>query len=217
MTPTDLEERDGVQVPSGAGTPSRFPGETLDALQLGPALELVAEHAAGPLGAARVRARRPATDAAHVAEELATVRELLVLRDRGESVDIPPMPEIGGPLRRLRVSGSVLNGPELVLLRRALQAGRTAAKELSRVAQDAPRAASWVVPLPSRKLDERLEQALDDDGELHDGASPGSPAQDAPSTKPASGWSGSSIRSSRASTPGPCPRAPSRRCATGAT
>jgi len=172
MTPTDHEERDGVRVPSGAGTPSRFPEETLEALQLDLALELVAAHAAGPLGAARVRGRRPATDAAAIAEELATVRELLTLRERGESVDIPPMPEIGGTLRRLRVSASVLNGAELVLLRRTLVAGRTAVKELNRVALDAPRAAAWAVPLPSKKLDDRLEQALDEDGELHDGASP---------------------------------------------
>ena len=106
------ESGEGVRVPAGTGTPFPFEpslggrppvqeapaaGPALDdaaALDFDEALALVAEHASGPLGAARVRARRPLADPAAVEAELAPVAELLTLAGRGEAVDVPPVPPI---------------------------------------------------------------------------------------------------------------------------
>ncbi len=61
------QSRDGVPASEDAGTPFALPGhlseEGLAALEFGAALDLVAALAAGPLGAARVRARRPSIGA----------------------------------------------------------------------------------------------------------------------------------------------------------
>jgi DNA mismatch repair protein MutS2 len=135
-------------------------------------LDLVAEHARGPLGAARVRSRRPRAEVEGIREELAAVGELLALAERGESIDIPPVPELEPVLRRLAVPGSVLNGPELLAIRQCVAAGRVARGELARIAPEAPRAAARSVPLPDKALERRLDAALAPDGELLDGASP---------------------------------------------
>ncbi len=184
------ENGEGVRVPAGTGTPSPFEpslggrrpvqeapaaGPALDdaaALDFDEALALVAEHASGPLGAERVRARRPLADPAAVETELAPVAELLALAGRGETVDVPAVPPIDGALGRLRVEGSVLSGPELVRIRQTVAAARTVHAELRRVAAEAPTAAGLAVPPPDQALERRLAEAVDDEGELLDTASP---------------------------------------------
>jgi DNA mismatch repair protein MutS2 len=173
-----MENRDGVQAPEGAGTPSSLSAGLKNAtgefaaLELDRVLDHVAGHARGPLGADRVRARRPSADEFWIRTELEPVAELLAFWERGESVDVPPVPELGSVLGRLRVQGSVLSGPDLLAIRQTLAAARIAAAELRRVAADAPRAAALVAPLPDRSLDQRLAQAIGDDGEVLDTASP---------------------------------------------
>ena len=86
-------------------------------------LDLVAERAASQPGAARVRALTPSADLAWLDAEhrrVAAVRSLL----GGDPPWSPePVPELTGPLARLRVIGTVWTGPELmwgaVLLRSA--------------------------------------------------------------------------------------------------
>lgn len=175
MTDQLTDGCDGVRVPRGASTPSRFPvefGVAAQALEFGAVLDLVAGYASGPLGAARVRARMPSVDRALVTEELETVGELLVLFERGRTMDVPPVPEIGDILARLRVEGSVLGGLELVALRQTIAAGRAVTRDLLSLASEAPRAAALAVPPVDRALESRLAIALDDRGELLDGASP---------------------------------------------
>jgi DNA mismatch repair protein MutS2 len=133
---------------------------------------VVAGFARGPLGAERVRARRPTDDPGLIAAELKPLAELLALWVDGESIDIPPVPELAAALTRLRVEGSVLNGVELVAIRQTVVAARIAASELRRVVEKAPSVGLLLVPLPDKALDLRLTQALDDDGELLDTASP---------------------------------------------
>src|ERR1700716_4331979 len=76
-------------------------------------LELVAEHAASGPGAARVRAVEPSANLAWLEAEhrrVAAVRALL----GGEPAWSPePVPDLSGPIQRLRVIGSVWNGLEL--------------------------------------------------------------------------------------------------------
>jgi DNA mismatch repair protein MutS2 len=160
-----------------AGTPSSF-GEvaspsTLAILEFPAALELVAGFAAGPLGAAAVLARRPVADLELIRHELALIGEALELLRHPEGFDVVAMPDLGTALDRLRIEGSVLEGPELVRIRQTIGAARQVARELRRVAPRAPRIGALAVPVPEKQVDHRLEQSLDDEGELLDSASPG--------------------------------------------
>ncbi len=166
----------GVRAPSDAGTPLPLPGDRVDAaldtLEFARALDAVAACAAGPLGADRVRARRPAADLPWIRAELAAVEEVAALFRRKTPVMVEPSPDAGSALARLRVEGSVLDGVELVRMRSLLRASRLNAAELRRVAEEAPLAAALAVPVPDKSLDRRLDLSLDDDGQLLDGASP---------------------------------------------
>jgi DNA mismatch repair protein MutS2 len=169
MARETLEVKDGVQASADARTPSAV----LEALEFRRVLDQVASHAAGPLGAARVRARRPATSLGWISLELTRVEELARLGRAGKGVVAEPVSDVSEALGRLRVDGSVLDGAELVVLRRTLTAARLVAGELRRVRDDAPRSAELERPVPDRALERRLELSLEADGSLLDTASPG--------------------------------------------
>jgi len=166
----------GVPVYSTTGTPSPLAdagtADALETIELEPVLARVAAHAAGPLGAARVRARRPTDDVAWVRGELARVGEVAGLFRRGDGLLAEPVPDVSAALARLRIEGSVLEGPELAGTYRALLASRSVHADLTRVAPLAPQAAELLRPLPDRKLERRLEQSVDADGTVLDSASP---------------------------------------------
>ena len=155
----------GVPVPTGAGTP-------LDILDFGDALDAVAGFAAGPLGAESIRARRPVTELGLIREELAAVGEVLTLERTGNAPSVDPVPAAADQLSRLRITGSMLDGRALLVLRKVIAAARRTAGELKRVALDAPRAGALVVELPPTTIDRRLEKSLDDEGQLLDTADP---------------------------------------------
>jgi DNA mismatch repair protein MutS2 len=164
---------DGVLVSADAGTPSALEGGGwLEALEFARVLDAVAGFAAGPLGAASVRARRPVTDLPWIQQELARVEELAALQRNGRGVVAEAVPELTQALGRLRITGAVLDGQELLALRRTLTAGRLVAGELRRVAADAPQSAALEAILPEASLEKRLELAIDEDGALLDSASP---------------------------------------------
>lgn len=164
---------DGVLVSSDAGTPSALNGgDWIDALEFTRVLDGVAAFAAGPLGAASVRARRPTTDLPWIQQELTRIEELAALQRTGRGVVAEPVPEVRAALGRLRIAGAVLDGQELLALRRTLTAGRLVVGELRRVAADAPHAAALEVELPESTLERKLEHSIDDEGILLDSASP---------------------------------------------
>jgi DNA mismatch repair protein MutS2 len=170
---TETDVPDGVLVSMDAGTPSALEGgEWVDALELSAVLDQVAEFAAGPLGAAAVRGRRPAADVPWIQSELLQVEELARLARAGKGLAAEPVPDLVRPLARLRIAGSVLDGSELLAFRRTLSAGRLVAAELRRVAVDAPHVALLEAPAPDKSLERRLELAIDDDGGVRDSASP---------------------------------------------
>lgn len=178
MSPITGRTTDGVLAQNqSAGTPSPFEEVaspvTLATLEHTAALELVAGHAAGPLGVAAVLARRPVSDGYLIRHELQLVDEALALLRHPEGFDVIAVPELGNALDRLRITGSVLEGPDLVRLRRTLGAARQVARELNRVAPRAATVGALAVPVPDKQIEQRLERALDDDGELLDSASPG--------------------------------------------
>src|SRR5207249_319064 len=157
--------RDRMNVGGGAA-PS-----VLETLEFPAALERVAAHAAGPLGAARVRSRTPATDPAAVRDALAQVAELAALLLTDDAIRAEPVPDIGPALELLAVPGGVLEGPALAQLAVALVAARVVAGDLARLAREAPRTATLRVEPPPKALETRLRQSLDPEGNVLDGAS----------------------------------------------
>ena len=162
---------------SGDGTPSfldpAMSGDAFVSLELAAVLDVVAEHAVGPLGAEAIRARRPADDTGWIQHELKLVGELLALLRRGERLEVVPVPVLRSALGRLRIAGSVLEINELAAIKATLAAGRIIAQELERVAEVAPHLATLHVPPAARPIERMLELAVGDDGELLDTASPG--------------------------------------------
>ncbi len=147
------------------------PPSVLDTLEFPAALERVAVHAVSPLGAARVRARTPAIDRDAIRESLAQVAELAARIIADESIRAEPVPDIGPVLELLAVPGSVLEGPALADVGRALAAARVVGAELGHLAALAPRSAALRVALPPKELETRLVEGLDPDGTVRDGAS----------------------------------------------
>src|SRR5439155_1530604 len=135
------------------------------------ALERVAAHAAGPLGAARVTRRTPATDPAAIRAALAQVAELAALLLTDDAIRAEPVPDITAALELLGVPGSALEGAALARLGGALAAARIVAGDLARLAADAPRTAALRVDPPPNELAQRLAVSLDADGQVPDGAS----------------------------------------------
>jgi len=143
----------------------------LDTLEFPAALERVAAHAAGPLGAARVRARAPASDPEVIRAALAQVAELAALLLHDDAIRAEPVPDIAPALELLAVPGSALEGLQFATLARALAACRVTAAELARLAGDAPRTAALRVDPPPKDVDVRLAASIAPDGEVLDGAS----------------------------------------------
>ena len=150
-----------------------FTSAVLETLEFPAALERVASHAVGPLGATRVRGRTPAADPETIRAALAQVAELAALLLRDDTLRAEPVPDIGPALELLAVPGSALDGPALSGLGRTLAAARIVAADLGRLTAHAPRTAALRAPVPPRELETRLAQSLDPEGQVLDGASRG--------------------------------------------
>ena len=133
----------------------------------------MAEHAAGPLGAARVAARRPEHDPASIRGALAQVAELAALLITDDSIRAEPVPDITESLELLDVPGSALAAPALAELTVALAAMRVVAADLKRLGttHNAPRTASLRVDPPPKELETKLMQSIAPDGMVLDSAS----------------------------------------------
>ena len=149
-----------------------FGGPALAAIEFPAALESVAEHAVTDLGADWVRALRPSSDAFWVNEELALVAGVAARFTDGDDLRPDAFPDVASCLGRLRLEGSVLDGPELVALGRLLTAARLSFGRVNRAAREAPRLQALSAPPLPRDIEDRLEAALEPDGAVKDGASP---------------------------------------------
>lgn len=146
--------------------------DALAALEFEPVLDVVASYAAGPLGAAALRARRPTDDAAWIRHELALVGEVLAVLRRGSGFAVAPVADLRGALGRLRVDGSVLEVAELAAIKATLLASRELTQELERQAESCPQLAALRVAPVDRSIERMLDLAIGDDEELLDSASP---------------------------------------------
>ncbi len=135
----------------------------------------MAAHAAGPLGAARVRSRTPSADPATIRAALAQVAELAALLLTDDSIRAEPVTDLRPTLELLAVPGSALEGPALADLTVGLAAARVTAADLKRLAAAAPRTAALRVDPPPKELETRLAQAIapPPEGAVLDGASKG--------------------------------------------
>ncbi|MDX2261948.1 MAG: Smr/MutS family protein [Gemmatimonadales bacterium] len=173
-----VHEAGPIGVPSHGGSGTPLPlnpatsADALAALEFQAVLEVVAGHAAGPLGAAQLRARQPTADLGWIRWELALVGEVLAVLRRGDRLEVPPVPELKGALGRLRMEGSVLEISELAAVKVTLAAGRAVAQELERLAESCPKVAALRAPPADRTVERLLELAVGDDGDLLDTASP---------------------------------------------
>jgi DNA mismatch repair protein MutS2 len=139
-------------------------------------LDLVAERASSAPGAARVRALVPSSDVAWLEEEhrrVAAVRSLL----GGEPAWSPePVPDLSGPIQRLRVLGSVWSGLELVagaILLRSARRTQETLRDPRRAAVIRAVLASFADRMVSaRAQEEEIERAIGEDGVVRDDASP---------------------------------------------
>src|SRR5947199_327496 len=154
-----------------SSTPPPAAPSVLETLEFPAALERVAAHAAGPLGAARVTRRSPATDPDAIRAALGQVAELAALLLTDDAIRAEPVPDITAALELLGVPGSALEGAALARLGGALAAARIVAGDLARLAADAPRTAALRVDPPPNELAQRLAVSLDADGQVQDGAS----------------------------------------------
>ncbi len=131
----------------------------------------MAQHAAGRLGAARIAARLPDTNAASIRDALAQVAELAALLITDESIRAEPVPDIAQSLELLTVEGSALEAPALAELTVALAAMRVVAADLKRLSDRAPRTAHLRVDPPPKELETKLVQSISPDGQVLDSAS----------------------------------------------
>ncbi len=151
-------------------------GHALGILEFPRLLDLVAERAASGPGAAHVRALAPTSDIPYLETEhrrVAAVRSLL-------GADSPwtpePVPDLAGPIQRLRVVGSVWNGPELlsggILLRSARRTRDVLRDERTPALVRAVLAPFADQMVSARSQEDSIEKAIGDDGLVKDDASP---------------------------------------------
>src|SRR5438132_10528443 len=144
----------------------------LTVLQFPEALDLVARHAASPLGAEAVRALEPVDTLAWIRAELRTVDQMVAFLLRSEDWGVPAIPDLRTPLKRLAIEGSVWEGAWLrdagVLLASARDVRRAVARHSDTYA-DLARLAERLVELP--REEEALRRAIDSGGLVRDEAS----------------------------------------------
>lgn len=167
---------DGVLAQERAGTPFPLAPEdsaaALAILEFPAALAVVAGYAAGPLGAARIQARRPTADESWIRAELAELGEVIALFRRGDRLLAAETPDVAAALARLRLDGSVLEPLELAAIGVGLRVAREIVSDLKRIAPSAPLTARRMVPLPDRNLEQRIAVTVDGSGDVLDTASP---------------------------------------------
>ena len=144
----------------------------LDVLQFREALGVVAGHAGSPLGAAAVRALEPSDSHVQVTDELRRVDQMSAFLYRAQEWQMPALPDVRGALKRLAMTGSVLEGPELRDVAIVMRGSDATRRAILQHAQDYPLLAEVAEPLVSDAAAERrITSAVDNAGDVRDDAS----------------------------------------------
>jgi DNA mismatch repair protein MutS2 len=144
-------------------------------LELPRVLDVVAGFATSDLGASRIRAFAPTSDAAVLDREHGRIAAMRAAISGDEPWHPDPIPDLAGPLTRLRVIGSSWSGPELLggaVLLRSSRRTQTALRDQRRPAVVravlAPLVDTLIV-VPN--IEQAIERAILDDGTVKDDAS----------------------------------------------
>lgn len=144
----------------------------LDVLEYADALDLVARHASSTLGASAVRSLAPSALAEAADRELCRVQQLADFLEEVQDWAAPPIPDLRGPLRRLDLDGSVLDGSDLWNTAELIRSGRFVREILLKSPDDYPLLAQLVAGLEKLDREEKLlRRAVDESGDLRDQAS----------------------------------------------
>ncbi|HLA14819.1 MAG TPA: hypothetical protein VJZ25_07330, partial [Gemmatimonadaceae bacterium] len=148
----------------------------LNVLEFPRTLALIAERATSPLGAERVRELLPRFEIGEIEREHTRVAAVRSLLSAEEPWNIARIPDARAALTRLRVEGAALAAPDLLALAALLRNSRLTRESLraDRVpalpaAVLAPQINALAVEKP---IEDKLDRAIDDEGELRDDASP---------------------------------------------
>ncbi|HZG42243.1 MAG TPA: hypothetical protein VEY93_04715, partial [Longimicrobium sp.] len=145
----------------------------LNVLEYREALDLVARFASSGLGAAAVRALSPSADLGWVGPELARVEEMRAFLRGDSGWSVPAIPDVVEPLRRMRVEGSVLDGPHLRDIGVLLASSRTTRRAVLHQQASLPYLSLIAGGLAEAEKDEaEIARTLDDAGLVRDEASP---------------------------------------------
>ena len=145
----------------------------LNVLEYREALDLVARFASSGLGAGAVRALSPSADLGWIGPELARVEEMRAFLRGDSGWSVPAIPDVVEPLRRMRVEGSVLDGPHLRDLGVLLASSRTTRRAVLHQQGALPYLSLIAGGLAEAEKDEaEIARTLDDAGLVRDEASP---------------------------------------------
>jgi DNA mismatch repair protein MutS2 len=145
----------------------------LNVLEYREALDLVARFASSGLGADAVRALTPSADLGFIEPELARVEEMRAFLRGDSGWSVPAIPDVREGLRKLRIEGSVLDGPQLRDVGVLLASSRTTRRAVAQNAGSLPYLSLIAGGLVEREKDEgEIGRTLDDAGLVRDEASP---------------------------------------------
>ncbi len=148
----------------------------LTVLEFPRTLALIAERATSPLGAERVKELRPAFNRNAIELEHSRVAAVRALLSAEEPWHLHGVPDARAALTRLRVEGASLAAPDLLIVAALLRS--------SRITRDSLRG-DRIPPLPAavlagqvsaltveKPIEDKLDRAIDEDGQVRDDASP---------------------------------------------
>jgi len=146
----------------------------LNVIEFPRTLALISERATSALGAERVRELRPITDRDEIEREHARVAAVRSLLSADEPWQLDGVPDARSALTRLRVERSTLAAPDLLILGSLLRTSRLTRESLrGRASPVVTAVLSRQIELlfVNRAIEELVERAIDEDGQIRDDAS----------------------------------------------
>jgi DNA mismatch repair protein MutS2 len=146
----------------------------LNVIEFPRTLALISERASSPLGAERVRELRPMTDRDAIEREHARVAAVRALVSGEEPWQLNGVPDARPALARLRLEGASLSAPDLLVGGALLRSSRLTRESLRGRASPVVTAvlSAQVERLfINRGIEESIERAIDEDGQVRDDAS----------------------------------------------
>lgn len=149
--------------------------KTLRTLEFEKVLQAVASHARSEMAANKIKSLRPQTDYEQILKSQDETEDGVTLLTRKNGMPIVPLADIRGHMKRLNI-GASLNGEEITEIKRVLQVIYDMTRFFEEVIDDEEiqlhrlqNTSDILIELP--ELLKEVDQAIDDDGHIQDGAS----------------------------------------------